>query len=70
MVQDISQSCRDHNIPIIFALSRRGLGAAMGKHGMVSIVGILSIDDVAPKFRVSLFNRTVGLLVIIAIINR
>ena len=48
----ITAACINFNIPVVFALSRRALARAVGKHSRVSIVGLLSLDDVADKFKV------------------
>ena len=51
-VRAITEACSSFSIPVVFALSRRGLARAVGKHSRVSIVGLLSLDEVADKVKV------------------
>ena len=41
-----------HNVVPVFALSRHLLARALGKGAFVTVVGLLSLDDVLPQFRV------------------
>lgn len=50
-VEDLIESCREHDVPVIFALSRNRLGKALGKHIRISIVCILSAEGVHQEFK-------------------
>lgn len=53
----IHKSCKELNTPVIFALSRRSMSRAVGMHGAVSVVGLLTLDDIMPKFKVGPISK-------------
>ena len=44
MLQKIRHMCFEQDVPIVFALTRKGLGKAVNKKVPVSIVGIFNYD--------------------------
>jgi ribosomal protein L7Ae-like RNA K-turn-binding protein len=50
-VEDLMDVCFEHEVPIIFALSRNRMGKALGKNIRISIVCVLSVEGVHQEFR-------------------
>lgn len=50
-VEDLIEECREHEVPIIFALSRNRMGKALGRNIRLSLVCILSAEGVHQEFR-------------------
>jgi predicted TIM-barrel fold metal-dependent hydrolase len=52
----ILSACREQNVPVVFALSRRSLGVAYrssGRAQLVSVIGLLLLDDILVQFKVT-----------------
>jgi hypothetical protein len=49
LLHQIRAKCEEQKIPIVFALSRRGLGRAVLKKVPVSIVGVFNYDGAQVK---------------------
>ncbi|XP_062512156.1 selenocysteine insertion sequence-binding protein 2-like isoform X2 [Corticium candelabrum] len=50
LLHQIRAKCEEQKVPIVFALSRRGLGRAVSKKVPVSIVGVFSYDGAQAHF--------------------
>ncbi|XP_065841806.1 selenocysteine insertion sequence-binding protein 2-like isoform X2 [Oscarella lobularis] len=50
MLQKIRHMCFEQDVPIVFALTRKGLGKAVNKKVPVSIVGIFNYDGAKDQF--------------------
>ncbi|CAE7836128.1 Secisbp2l [Symbiodinium necroappetens] len=50
-VEDVIELAREHEVPVVFALSRNRIGKAMGKNIRLSIVALHSVDGVHQQFK-------------------
>merc|ERR550532_3384564 len=50
-VEDLIETAREAEVPVIFALSRNRIGKALGKNIRLSIVAVLSAEGVHQQFK-------------------
>jgi len=50
-VEDLIEACREHDVPVVFALSRNRIGKALGRNIRLSIVCLLSLEGAHVEWR-------------------